>query len=158
MSPVLVVLTVATLLGSALMAGVFFAFSTLVMWGLARLPSEQGISAMQSINVAAYHPVFLGVLVGTALGCVALVGVGIFGLGDPGTALRLAGVASYLIGAMLLTVVYHVPRNDALAEVDPEALDADDRWRRYVGGWTAWNDVRAAAALVATALFALSLR
>lgn len=45
-----------TVVGSALMAGVFFAFSTFVMKALRRLPSPQGIAAMQSINVAVINP------------------------------------------------------------------------------------------------------
>ena len=40
-------------LGCAMMSGVFFAFSTFVMKALARLPAEQGVAAMQAINVAA---------------------------------------------------------------------------------------------------------
>jgi uncharacterized membrane protein len=39
------------LLGAAMIAGVFFAFSSFVMPALARLPAAGGISAMQSINV-----------------------------------------------------------------------------------------------------------
>jgi uncharacterized membrane protein len=39
-------------LGSGLIAGVFFAFSTFVMKALARLPAAHGIAAMQSINVS----------------------------------------------------------------------------------------------------------
>ncbi len=43
-------------LGSALVAGVFFAFSTFVMKALGRLQPEQGIAAMQSINVTVLNP------------------------------------------------------------------------------------------------------
>jgi uncharacterized membrane protein len=39
------------LLGAAMIAGVFSAFSSFVMPALARLPAAGGISAMQSINV-----------------------------------------------------------------------------------------------------------
>jgi uncharacterized membrane protein len=42
---------VIALLGAAMIAGVFFAFSSFVMPALARLPAAGGISAMQSINV-----------------------------------------------------------------------------------------------------------
>jgi uncharacterized membrane protein len=49
----LFVLTLFAALGCAMMAGVFFAFSTFVMMALARLPAEQGVAAMQAINVAA---------------------------------------------------------------------------------------------------------
>ncbi len=41
-------LTLFAALGCWLIAGVFFAFSTFVMKALARLPSDEGIAAMQS--------------------------------------------------------------------------------------------------------------
>jgi uncharacterized membrane protein len=44
--------TLVAALGCGLMAGLFFAFSLSVMKALARLPSAEGIVAMQSINVA----------------------------------------------------------------------------------------------------------
>src|SRR5690242_17039688 len=65
-------LTLLAILGSGTVAGVFFAFSAFVMSALARLPSAQGIAAMQSINVVVINPKFLGVFMGTALLCVAL--------------------------------------------------------------------------------------
>ena len=49
----LFVLTLFAALGCAMMAGVFFAFSSFVMPALRRLPATQGIAAMQAINVAA---------------------------------------------------------------------------------------------------------
>jgi uncharacterized membrane protein len=49
----LLVLTLFAALDCAMMAGVFFAFSPFVMKALARLPAEQGVAAMQAINVAA---------------------------------------------------------------------------------------------------------
>ena len=55
------------LLGSALVGGVFFAFSSFVMKALARMPSSEGIAAMQSINVVVINPAFLGAFIGTAL-------------------------------------------------------------------------------------------
>ena len=53
----LVVLVAA--LGCGLMAGFFFAFSICVMKALGAIPPAQGISAMQSINVAVINRWFL---------------------------------------------------------------------------------------------------
>ena len=61
--------TLIAALGSGLIAGVFFAFSTFVMKALARLAPAEGIAAMQSINVVVLNPWFLGAFFGTALGC-----------------------------------------------------------------------------------------
>ena len=69
---IIALMTWGAALGSALIAGVFFAFSTFVMAALARLPPAQGIAAMQAINVTVLNPWFLGVFVGTAIACVVL--------------------------------------------------------------------------------------
>ncbi len=45
------ILTFAAVLGSGLVAGIFFAFSTFVMRALGQLPQDQGIAAMKSINI-----------------------------------------------------------------------------------------------------------
>ena len=47
-------------LGSGLVAGIFFAFSTFVMSALGRLAPEQGILAMQTINVTELAPISTG--------------------------------------------------------------------------------------------------
>jgi uncharacterized membrane protein len=150
--------TLVTALGCGLAAGVFFAFSSFVMPALRRLPPAEGIAAMQSINRLAVTPVFMTALFGTALACA---GLGIYALlhwGDRFAAYALAGCALYLLGPIGLTIVHHVPLNDALDAVDPHATDAAGRWRSYLSGWTGWNHVRAATALGAAGLLTVALR
>jgi len=149
MSAGLRVLTFATALGCATVAGVFFAFSAFVMRGLARLPAPQGIAAMQSINVAAVRPPLMIALFGTAAACVPLAGYAIRSWGDLPATLLLAGAAVYLAGAVGLTAGYHVPRNDRLARIDPAGAGAAEHWAAYVRGWTRGNHVRAASSLAA---------
>jgi uncharacterized membrane protein len=50
-----------------------------------------------------------------------------------------------------------VPMNDALAAVDPNSVDGATQWARFVPGWTAWNSVRAVAAIAAAVLLSLAL-
>ena len=145
-------------LGCGLMAGFFFAFSVCVMKGLGKLAPEQGMAAMQSINVVVINPMFLTVFLGT--GC--LCALGIFGSfmhwQEPVAAYLLAGGAVYLVGAILVTMLFNVPRNDALADVTPSSVEGVKLWTSYLSSWTAWNHVRAIASLVAAALFMLGLR
>ena len=89
----LVVLTFVAALGSGLMAGVFFAFSTFVMKALARLPAREGIAAMQSINIVVINPAFLGVFLGTAVACVAVLGGAVLRWETSSAACLLAGGA-----------------------------------------------------------------
>ena len=150
-------LTLSSALGSSLMAGVFFAFSTFVMRALSRLPAAQGIAAMQSINVAVINPVFLGVFLGTAVACAIAIVEALLHWSAPGSAWLLAGGALYLVGTFLVTMLFNVPLNDSLAKVTPNDPDGPRRWSDYVRRWTAWNHVRTGAALAATALFAIAL-
>jgi uncharacterized membrane protein len=157
-SEVLAVLTLLALLACGLMAGVFFAFSSFVMPALARLPPPQGIAAMQAINVRALRPPFLSAFLVGAVTCLLLAVVAVWRWQLPGTALRVAGSALYLVGTFGVTAAFNVPRNEALASVRGDGADAAAHWSRFLVSWTAWNHVRTVAALAATALFGLALR
>ena len=149
MDDALVALTRVTALGCGLSAGALFAFSSFVMRALARLPAAQGVAAMNSINVMAVTPVFMTALFGTAAACVAVAAWALVDWDDSFSPWLLAGSALYLTGTIGLTIGYHVPRNNALAAVEPTSQDADGRWRRYVVDWTLWNHVRVATGLAA---------
>jgi uncharacterized membrane protein len=150
-------LTLLAALGSGLVGGVFFAFSGFVMKALARLRPAQGIAAMQSINVMAVTPPLMVALFGTALACVALVVSSLFTWREPVAMFRLIGSGVYLIGTVLVTMVFNVPLNNALAAVDPDSAEGAAQWERYVPRWTAWNTVRAVAGIAAAAALTLTL-
>jgi len=146
----------AAAVGSGLAAGVFFAFSTFVMPALGRLPAERGVAAMQAVNVAAINPWFMTVLFGTGALSTATI-VGALASWDAAYGLYLlAGGALYLLGVLGVTIAFHVPRNDALARLDP--TEAASHWSRYLREWTAWNHVRTIAPLLAAALQTGALR
>jgi uncharacterized membrane protein len=152
------VLTLISALGSGLMAGFFFAFSVSVMKALGRLPAVQGIAAMQSINVVVINPVFLIAFFGTAVACVAVAISALLNWDKPGAAYLLTGCVLYLAGSFLVTIAFNVPRNDALAAVDPASDAGAALWASYLTAWTAWNHVRTAAALAAAAVLSITLR
>jgi len=154
---VLTIATLGTALGCGLMAGSFFAFSTFVMKALATLPAAAAVRAMQAINLAAPRGTFVATLVGTAAVCAALAIHALLGWTRPGAGFRLAGGLAYLVGSFIVTIAANVPRNDALAALDPDSANAATEWARYLSEWTAWNHVRTAAALVAAALLIVSL-
>ena len=154
---ILFTLTLITALGCGLVAGILFAFSTSVMKALARLPAPQGIAAMQSINVAVFNPWFMGAFFGTAAACVLVVVFSLLSWSGPGAVYLLSGGLVYLIGTILVTMAFNVPRNNALAAADPDSAGGARLWAGYVTSWTAWNHVRTAAALAAAVLLTLAL-
>lgn len=156
-APALFYLTLGSTLGAALIAGVFFAFSSFVMPALAKLPPSQGMAAMQSINVVVLNRSFLGVFVGTAMLCLIIALLSPLAWSMAGSKLRTAGSVLYVVGTFLVTMVCNVPLNKGLANVAPDAVQAVPTWSQYVPQWTKWNTVRALAALGAAALLTLSL-
>lgn len=149
--------TFATALACGLVAGVFFAFSTFVMKALERQPGTHGLRAMQEINRTVLNPLFMIALNGAAAACLALAAIAVVRWGRSGSPWLLAGSVSYLVGTFGLTVAYHVPLNDRLDRIAPDAADALARWSAFVHDWTAWNHVRTVTALLAAALLTAAL-
>jgi uncharacterized membrane protein len=150
-------LILGSILGSGLMAGTFFAFSAFIMRALSRLPTAQGIAAMQSINVVVLNPCFLGIFLGTGALCI---GVGISSLtawSRPGAAWLLVGSVLYVVGNVVVTRVCNVPRNEALALIDPMSPSAANTWTNYLVTWNAWNHVRTITGLIAMASLTIGL-
>ncbi len=150
-------MTLFTALGCGLVAGILFAFSTSVMKALSRLPSAQGIAAMQSINIAVINPLFMGAFFGTAAASVLVVIFSLLRWNEAEAVYLISGGLVYLIGTILVTMAFNVPRNDALAAVDPQSADGARLWAGYVTSWTAWNHVRTAAALAAAVSLTIAL-
>ncbi len=141
-------------IGAGLTAGVFLAFSGFVMTGLGRAPAAVGVRSMQEINRAAPSPVFMLTLFGTAVLVVGLAVAAIIGRG-PGWGFVVAGAATYLV-CVGLTIGYHVPRNEALAALDPAAADTEKAWRTYLSDWTRLNHLRTVSAAAGSVLLLLS--
>ena len=151
-------LTLITALGCGLVAGMLFVFSSSVMKALDRLPPAQGIAAMQSINIVVINPWFMGAFFGTAAACVLVLVFSLLRWSEAEAVYLLSGGLVYLIGTILVTMAFNVPRNDALAAVDPRSAEGANLWAGYVPSWTAWNHLRTATALAAAVLLVLALR
>lgn len=144
-------------LGAGVMAGFFFTFSNTVMQALARIPVPAGIQAMQEINVTVLNPVFFAAFFGTGLLGILLGVLALLGLVPSGGIWLVAGGLFYVVGTFLVTVVFNVPMNEALAKVDPASTQGADLWRKYLSRWGMWNHVRTLASLAALASFAVAL-
>jgi uncharacterized membrane protein len=153
----LTALAIASAVGCGLVGGVFFAFSTFVMEALRRRPAAEGIAAMQTINVTVITPLFIGALFGTAIACLAVAAWALADWDGSRSALLVTGAALYVAGNILVTMRFNVPRNDALAAVDPASGEGSAYWHRYVTEWTAWNHVRTITALAASALLIVAV-
>jgi uncharacterized membrane protein len=144
-------------LGSGLIAGVFFAFSTFVMKALGKLPAANGVAAMQSINVVVLNAWFMTAFMGTAVLSLFLFIASLMRWQEPRAAYVLAGSLLYFIGTFGVTMLFNVPRNNALAALSPSSPEASAYWPTYLSEWMFWNHVRTIAALAAAVSLVASL-
>ena len=144
-------------LGCGLMAGFFFAFSICVMKALGAIPPAHGISAMQSINVTVINPWFLTPYFGMAVLSVLLSIAAVLRWHEPGAVYVIAGGLLYFLGTFLVTMLFNVPRNNALAAVAATSTEGAALWADYLIAWTKWNHVRTIAALAGAASFTIAL-
>jgi uncharacterized membrane protein len=150
-------LAFAAALGSGIMGGLFFAFSTFIMRALAALPPAQGMAAMQSINRVIITPLFLGVFLGVALLSAGLAIHAILRWQASSSSWLLSGSLLYLGGCLVVTMLCNVPRNNQLDSTSPDTPDGVQIWKNYLNGWTKWNHVRTVATLAASATFVIGL-
>ncbi|AGT10489.1 anthrone oxygenase family protein [Paracoccus aminophilus] len=138
----------------ALMGGFFFAFSAAVMPGLALMPKDSGMLAMQSINGAvtnAYFAVgFWGAMAFSVLGLIVS-----FVLRPKGWFWTFLASLIYLIGAFLTTVWGNVPANRGIADLSPTSPAGLSAWTSFQPHWILLNDIRTAAAVLAAFLMLL---
>ncbi|MEM9419123.1 MAG: anthrone oxygenase family protein [Planctomycetota bacterium] len=152
----LTTLIVVAAVGSGLIAGLFFTFSTFVMKALGQVAPSHGIEAMQAINLTVMNSVTMGVFMGTAVLSLASVGYAAFNWQMPGSAWLLAGGLLYL-ASFVITAAGNVPMNDALALMDASTRTAAEYWEQYLTNWTYLNHMRTVAAALAVAAYALAV-
>lgn len=150
-------LLVVAVLGSGVVAGIFFTFSNFVMPALARLPERQGVEAMQQINITVINPGAMGAMFGTALIHVAVVVLGLLYAEGLAIGLSVAGAALYIIGCVGVTVAGNVPLNERLAKLDAASEQAAVDWRNYLKRWTFFNTLRTVASALACVVYTVLL-
>lgn len=151
--------------GSGLIAGLYLSFSDFVMKSLYNLSSEQSVVAFNSVNETVQplsgrgSTLLIPILILTAIFSVFLLVISVLKWQEPGSLFLVSGSSCYLF-SFIITVGYHVPRNNKLLTVfkAQDMHQARKWWEREADGWTFWNSLRGCAALSASLLFILALR
>ena len=110
--------------GCGLLAGLYFAFSTFIMTALGRIDQAAGISAMNSINVVIVQSIFLPLFMASTFASLLLVVLSLFRWSEPDAWLMIAGGLLYVVGMFIVTMMFNVPLNNALAAVQPATSEA----------------------------------
>ncbi|TIQ88514.1 MAG: DUF1772 domain-containing protein, partial [Mesorhizobium sp.] len=90
--------------------------------------------------------------------CLVLAVGAILGWNQPGSFWLLAGALIYLVGNLIVTMIFNVPLNNALAAVDPVSTNGAAVWTTYLKYWVMWNHVRTITATAALGCFIVAWR
>jgi len=96
-------------------------------------------------------------LFGTGAACLVLMVYAALHLHNSGSIYQLIADALYIVGVVLVTGGYHIPRNNMLDGLDPNSAEGIAYWATYLNEWVRMNYVRTIAPLVAAVLFTVSL-
>ncbi|MEU7813584.1 anthrone oxygenase family protein [Pseudonocardia sp. NPDC049154] len=141
---ILSVLVILTTIGTALLGGLFLAFSVAVMPGLHRRPAAEAAGAMQAINRAIVNPVFGLLFAGTGLLAVATAVLAALA----GSRLVVAGAVLAVLGVHAITFAVNIPLNTAL----DRATADDEAWERFERPWNRAHAVRTLLTVAAAVL------
>lgn len=137
---------------TALIGGLFYAYSCSVILGLGKLSDAEYLKAMQHINREILNPVFFLSFMGTAI--LLPVSAFLFRAQPPFIFLLLAALA-YLIGVFGVTVAGNVPMNDMLDQFDISGAttDAIKQMRdNFESRWNFLNNIRTVFSVISIIL------
>ncbi len=143
-------------LWSAIIGGVFSAFSEFIMSALLKTEPASGIEAMQHINRDVIKTQFVaGILSITVFsGLFALYSLAVF----EGAALVTLILASmvYLPSVFLTTMLGNVPMNNRLDSADQTSAEAQNYWMEYGAKWTRLNHFRSFGSILTSGLYIIA--
>jgi uncharacterized membrane protein len=152
-----------TLLGAAtfvgLMAGLFYSYSCSVTVGLNKLPDEQYIAAMQSINRSIQNPLFFLSFFGALLLPPLATYLNYSYRSATGFRLLLAATILYLGGSFLVTAIGNIPLNNTLESfnLSGASKEAINLQRvNFEPRWNVLNTIRTIASILSFILILIA--
>lgn len=143
-------------LWSAIVGGVFSAFSEFVMSALIKTESAGAIEAMQHINRDVIRTQFVAGIMSIAIFSLlfTLYAVAVF----EGAALATLILAAlvYLPSVFGMTMLGNVPMNNRLESLDHTSEQARAYWREYGEKWTRLNHVRSLGSVLTSGLYLIA--
>lgn len=153
------VILLCTTLATALMAGLFYAWSCSVTVGLAHLSDADYVAAMQAMNKAILNPAFFIIFFSTPL----LLPLSTYLHYGPYLSgrfwLLLAATVLYLAGGLGVTVFGNIPLNESLAAFDLSSASAEVvalRRASFEGRWNNLHTIRTVASTLALLLVSMA--
>lgn len=153
------VLSAVAIIGTGLMAGMFFGWSVSVIPGTRLVDDDTYVATMRQINRAIINPGFVVPFFVTPIALLAAAIVQRRAGNDRAAVLLAAATGVYVVGLLGVTVAGNVPLNNALDAFDPTTASTDalrERRASYEGSWNRWHAIRSGAVVLAFALATIS--
>lgn len=143
-------------LWSAVIGGVFSAFSEFIMSALARTKPPAAIEAMQHINVTVIKTQFVAGILSIALFSVLFSIYSLMVFDGPARITILLATLVYLPTVFFMTMFGNVPMNNKLERLDHTTSEAETYWNIYVRDWTRLNHVRSLGSVITSGLYIIA--
>ena len=139
--------------------GFFYAWVCSTMWGLDAARPIVAVEAMQAMNASVRNGVFAPIFFGPGPVCLLTAALAwVAGQRMAAIPFWLAGTV-YILGGNVLTFVYLIPMNEALALQAPQtASHASEIWANYSATWQGYNITRTVFCGASLLLAAIGLR
>jgi uncharacterized membrane protein len=144
---------------TGLIAGLLFGYACSINSGLQKLSDSGYLSAMQSINQAILNPVFLVVFIGPLIALPVCTTLSYQQSPSFAFCSMLGASLLYIFGVFLVTVVFNIPLNTALAKYDLANTPSPDLVilrKKIELPWNRYHLVRTLSAIVSFILALLS--
>ena len=117
-------------IGTGLMAGVYFAFSSFIMRSLDCLDVANAVETMNAINTVILRSWFIPLFFGTSLLALLLAVLALLNWDAPHAPLSLAIGLIYCGGMFLSTLLFNVPLNNRLEQAKDDS-EKNQLWPHY---------------------------
>lgn len=146
------IVLIVTATVTALIAGLFYAYSCSVVLGLRKLSDAEYLKAMQSINREILNPVFFLSFMGTAF--LLPISAFVFRGQNPVFLFLLLATLTYLIGVFGVTMFGNVPLNNQLNNFDINSTPQAVREMRTIfeNKWNFLNNIRTSFSIISIIL------
>ncbi|MEO1323450.1 MAG: anthrone oxygenase family protein [Pseudomonadota bacterium] len=140
-------------LWSAVVGGVFSAFSEFIMAALLRSAPTSGIEAMQQINRTVIKTQFVaGIILISPLSVLFAI-YGVYSFDGMARVATILAPFVYVPTVFLMTIFGNVPMNNKLDGLDAASPDAEAYWRVYGRVWTRLNHARSLGSVVTAVIY-----
>lgn len=142
---------------TGLMAGIYLAFSAVIIKSLNKLPALHAAQAMNKINDVIVNTIFLPIFFGSTLWHAGLIVWSLANWQSGTSGLIIVSAIIYIAGMFLVTAFGNVPMNNKLKRCENSEALLMDYWNNYQHSWTRLNHIRTISCIASCAFLIVSL-